>query len=563
MSQVIPHPLHAATGAWLLKVSDQWATVADDLTNAFEESLDRLIAAGLLEARFDVCLDMPARQEKVTGRVRVSGDYKVALHSQLLTFGGPGWLDESGRTTAATQFSQVGEWQVRLTGEGGYAKSLWQAGNIRPVLASLWGDSTHEPFIARAKIEIGDARFLPANLASITTNVNNTRVAIESFPTPEGSQRTAAIRYQFCEGFSPPAVVNRGGDSPLSRYVDFLVTVYHNIPKLLKRDAEAVRILMADPALPEAIQRADKWYWNRQIELRTGKTRGIRRIWTRRDERRVNQQRGLAAPGFRETGRLGRYLTRLTPRQGLSIHDRHFRNTVDEARRDGTATVLCPKLEAAKATFDRMFAAARSMANGDGGRPEFEAAHDELGSHAIELMTWTPPPAEPIETTRPEEAPVQATPDKGNIVTWQDAKAKLDEFRVNGERYTSRGDLARRIGCSVSTVQKAIDNGSIELQEWASRQRGASRLNVTPEVATVAIESNAQSREPDPANMLHDCDVDVVLAKLLDQVSPDERARIHGMTPAEKRQLAEAVYRDPDKDEQALRHRRANRAPRG
>jgi hypothetical protein len=39
---------------------------------------------------------------------------------------------------------------------------------------------------------------------------------------------------------------------------------------LLNRDAEAVRILTAEPALPEAIRRAERWYWDRQREKQSG-----------------------------------------------------------------------------------------------------------------------------------------------------------------------------------------------------------------------------------------------------------------------------------------------------
>lgn len=145
---------------------------------------------------------------------------------------------------------------------------------------------------------------------------------------------------------------------------------------------------------------------------------------------------------------------------------------------------------------------------------------------------------------------------------WQDVQAELERLRLKGERYTSQQKLADKVGCSKFLVQKAIANGPVELQEWASKEHGASRLNASPEVAVVAFENTPDGRETDPANILHDCDVDVVLGKLLDEASPEEQARIHGMTPAEKRQLAETVYRDRDAEEQALRQRRARLARR-
>ncbi|MBM4094249.1 MAG: hypothetical protein FJ276_33300 [Planctomycetes bacterium] len=110
--------------------------------------------------------------------------------------------------------------------------------------------------------------------------------------------------------------IHAAGNSPLSQYVDLLVTVPRNLARRLDRDAEAVRILTAEPALPEASRRAERWYCDRQREKQTGKIVGTRRIWTRRDVRRVNLLRGLAE-GFDPQCRVARYLARPEPRAGL------------------------------------------------------------------------------------------------------------------------------------------------------------------------------------------------------------------------------------------------------
>ena len=185
--------------------------------------------------------------------------------------------------------------------------------------------------------------------------------------------------------------IRADGKSPLSCYVDLLVSVPANLELLLDRDAEAVRILTATPALPEAIRRAERWYWDRQREKQTGGIVLTRRIWTRRDERRVNMLRRLSE-GWWPPCRAARYLDRLQPRSGASSHDKWFRSAVDEARRDGTAAVLCPKLEQAKAIYERLISAARSVAQDDGGRGDFDSAKIELGSLACELMNWTKQP---------------------------------------------------------------------------------------------------------------------------------------------------------------------------
>jgi hypothetical protein len=185
--------------------------------------------------------------------------------------------------------------------------------------------------------------------------------------------------------------IHADGKSPLSCYVHLLVSVPAHLELLLDRDAEAVRILTATPALSEAIRRTEHWYWDRVLEKQTGGIVLTRRIWTRRDERRVNMLRGLSE-GWWPPCRAARYLDRLQPRSGASSHDKWFRSAVDEARRDGTAAVLCPKLEQAKAIYERLISAARSVAQDDGGRGDFDSANIELGSLACELMNWTKQP---------------------------------------------------------------------------------------------------------------------------------------------------------------------------
>lgn len=174
----------------------------------------------------------------------------------------------------------------------------------------------------------------------------------------------------------------------------------------------------------------------------------------------------------------------------------------------------------------------------------------EILPEGVEEELKKPPTGKAIET--------QDAADGGNGSTWQEAQAELDMLRLKGESFTSQQRMADKIGYTKFLVHKAIKNGDAELKEWATKQRGASRLNATPEVAAVVFKNTPQGREPNPMNITEDTDVDVMLAHLLDQAGPGERARINSMSPAEKRQLAETAYRDPDLEEQALRYQLAN-----
>ena len=141
-------------------------------------------------------------------------------------------------------------------------------------------------------------------------------------------------------------------------------------------------------------------------------------------------------------------------------------------------------------------------------------------------------------------------------VRWQDVVGFMEQCRLRGERFTSQKDFAERIGCSKATVNRAIRE-TPSLREWASRPK-ASAINAESIEGRV-LDSMAQRRESDPANILESPDIDAALAYLIDQANPEERARIHEMTPDQRRLLAETAYRDPDSEEQIRRHRRVKR----
>ncbi len=188
--------------------------------------------------------------------------------------------------------------------------------------------------------------------------------------------------------------ITADGKSPLTQYVNLLIVVPEKLDRCIKRDAEAIRILSSDPALPEAISRADRWYWDRYREKQWGEIILSRRIWTRRDEKRLKMQRGLIG-GWIPCCRVCRYLGWLEPRTGFSLHDQWFRKALQEAREDGQVSVLGEKLDKARQYYQEIISAARSIAQDDRGTNEFDTARSELGNLACELMDWTKKPATP------------------------------------------------------------------------------------------------------------------------------------------------------------------------
>lgn len=151
--------------------------------------------------------------------------------------------------------------------------------------------------------------------------------------------------------------------------------------------------------------------------------------------------------------------------------------------------------------------------------------------------------------------------------SWQGAQSYLEKCRSRGERFTTQEAMACLAGCSASTINKAIKMGSVELQDWAHKQTGESRLNLPPESSAVVINSQAQAREPDPSDVTEAADVEAATRYLVeqarrkggDQMAADAERKIQAMDSAERRCLAEMIYDDPEKAEQAERRRRAKK----
>ncbi|QDV60932.1 hypothetical protein [Crateriforma conspicua] len=125
-------------------------------------------------------------------------------------------------------------------------------------------------------------------------------------------------------GFTHTIVAD--GNSPLTRWTKFLQSVSFWLPRFLERDVLALQIL-TEPALPQAIQRAEEQFWRRQAQQR-GRKATSPRIWTRSDEREVNIRRGLAS-GWHPSRRVDRAVDRY-----IRLRPELFASTIREASQD-------------------------------------------------------------------------------------------------------------------------------------------------------------------------------------------------------------------------------------
>ncbi|MEM9940574.1 MAG: hypothetical protein AAF939_03215 [Planctomycetota bacterium] len=194
------------------------------------------------------------------------------------------------------------------------------------------------------------------------------------------------------------------GNSPLTRYIRLLHGGGDWLAVLLKRDAEAIKLL-SEPSLLVALQRIDALHWHKFLsEKKNFPPRSCPRIWTSLDVKALVRALNLSrSEEFSVHGierRTARFLKRIRKGSGQSENDYLFRLALNEARKDGTAKSLSPKLESANTQFEHLIESAQRLDEIVGGseslwkayRAEersFYALKNDLGSIICELMTWT------------------------------------------------------------------------------------------------------------------------------------------------------------------------------
>ena len=108
-------------------------------------------------------------------------------------------------------------------------------------------------------------------------------------------------------------------------------------------------------------------------------------------------------------------------------------------------------------------------------------------------------------------------------MSWQEVAERLERLRSQGEAFTSQGRLAKQLGCSSGTVNKAIRHTQ-SLQTWAKRPDPAGR----PQRLTGVVADAAESRELSPED-------DARIREYLERedLTPNDRAYFNSLPDAE------------------------------
>ena len=100
-------------------------------------------------------------------------------------------------------------------------------------------------------------------------------------------------------------------------------------------------------------------------------------------------------------------------------------------------------------------------------------------------------------------------------ITWRSVQGDLLRLYEAGKPYTSMSKLAKRLGCSTTLVHKAIHSSS-KLENWMGpRPKGSPKVQSLSRVVT---DRTLDQSESDPADVLTEDDVDLLMSELILQV---------------------------------------------
>ncbi|HYW80447.1 MAG TPA: helix-turn-helix domain-containing protein [Thermoguttaceae bacterium] len=134
-------------------------------------------------------------------------------------------------------------------------------------------------------------------------------------------------------------------------------------------------------------------------------------------------------------------------------------------------------------------------------------------------------------------------------LTYQEVAKRLETLQTQGQAFTSQRKLAADLGCSPSTINRAIkETPSLDL--WANPERCSTPRAIS--LNPVVTDNVSQRCEHDPSEIVEDADVDRAMRYLLEEAKPEERAKINAMSQDKRRELAMLVANDPDKYNRVL-----------
>lgn len=135
-------------------------------------------------------------------------------------------------------------------------------------------------------------------------------------------------------------------------------------------------------------------------------------------------------------------------------------------------------------------------------------------------------------------------------VRWQAVQDELLKLAQQGAPYTSCAKLAVRLKCAPGTIHKAVKR-SAELRAWRA---GKTRASLKAQSLNERVTDSERSDDPDPADVMPDDEVDRIMARVIQEATPEERVKLNALDADGRRVLAaeyEAQRKDKRTEEEA------------
>lgn len=204
--------------------------------------------------------------------------------------------------------------------------------------------------------------------------------------------------------------------------------------------------------------------------------------------------------------------------------------------------------------------------DGDEVRPDWLCRMNALRAHAQRLRHLNerhraPGPRQQSPGTQVRTEPgLPGTPEPDppsavlRCVSYTEVRKELLAMVDAGEPYTSIGDLATRYRCAKSTINKAIQ-ASPTLKRWQKLSLRERRRKLRAQSLNEVVADSTAAAGPDPSDTVAEVETDAELRRLLQDVPPEERARLNAMRRKDLREMAR-LYEAQRRDQHIQDHAR-------
>lgn len=168
-------------------------------------------------------------------------------------------------------------------------------------------------------------------------------------------------------------------------------------------------------------------------------------------------------------------------------------------------------------------------------------AYLELIDKSTQKSTESSPP----ETAEDHAEDLAASSPQTTVKTWPEVQGVLLQMQEQGEQYQSLAALAKQLGSTHGVVRSAIDR-SPTLKRWQQACMPDTRKARFSSLSEMDLDRTKQTVEASPLEIAAETEsLEIIFQQLIDESSPTERARLHGLTSEQRLDACRAIRNNP------------------